>query len=74
MLEIRQFAVEMALGGRGGGIWNRILISALRACKAAQNAAFHIPSDGCCFVKLDEMQKTSQNRWLLQILVQNRKK
>jgi hypothetical protein len=42
MPEIRQFAMEMALGGRGGGTWNHILIPALRAWKAAENAASHI--------------------------------
>jgi len=44
MPKIRQFAVEMALGGRSSDIWNGIPLSALRAWKASQNAAFHIPA------------------------------
>jgi len=44
MLEFLQFAVEMALGGRGSDIRNRILLPALPAWKAAQNAACHIPT------------------------------
>src|SRR5215472_12358847 len=44
MLEIRQFAVEMALRGPGRNTRSRILVPALRAWKAAQNAAFHIPT------------------------------
>ena len=44
MLEIGQFAVEMALGGPRRNTRSSILVPALRAWKAAQNAAFHIPT------------------------------
>jgi hypothetical protein len=38
-------AVEMTLGGRGRvELYEGIFIPALRAWKAAQNAAFHIPT------------------------------
>jgi hypothetical protein len=44
MPEIREFAVEMTLGGRESEFCDGIFLPALQAWKAAQNAASHIPT------------------------------
>jgi hypothetical protein len=56
MPEIRQFAVEMALGGQGSGTWNRIFVLRPPSLESRTEHGFpHSHSDGCCFVNIDEM-------------------